>query len=174
MSTYTDLHIRRKENLTILRMPGNSNDGITPQRVILANPENIYSGTFKGKIEASSAKFTSVDIIDSMITGCTIVDATICCDGQVLKITDLTSDISEIKQRSINNELSVISALLSCQNLYDTIDAMSSLVDSELSNLSNDLSTYSNLLCTELSVCVDDRLSNLSTILVDGVDEKLE
>ena len=89
MSTYTDLHIRRKENLTILRMPGNPNDGITSQRVILANPENIYNGTFKGKIEASNAAFTSVDITDSILNGCTLADATICCDEQVIKITEL-------------------------------------------------------------------------------------
>ena len=28
MSTYTDLHTRTKENITILRMPGNKYDGI--------------------------------------------------------------------------------------------------------------------------------------------------
>jgi hypothetical protein len=40
MSTYTDLHNRIKENLTILRKPGSKDDGMSPQKVILVNPEN--------------------------------------------------------------------------------------------------------------------------------------
>lgn len=96
MSTYTDLHIRRKENLTILRMPGDPNDGITPQRVILANPENIYEGTFKGKVETSAADFNNVTLNDALINGGTISNATIYSDGQVITVADLTSNVSDI------------------------------------------------------------------------------
>ena len=59
MSTYTDLHTRIRENLTILRQPGNDDDGMTPQRVIFANPANVYYGTFKGSIDAVSASFSN-------------------------------------------------------------------------------------------------------------------
>lgn len=72
MSTYTDLHTRIKENLTILRMPGNPNDGITGQRVIFANPENIYEGTFKGIVQPSAL------VLDgTTIKNATFVDATL-------------------------------------------------------------------------------------------------
>ena len=96
MSTYTDLHTRRRENLTILRQPGAPEDGITPQRVIFANPENIYEGTFKGKIEAVGVSFTSVDLTDATINGGKIKDATIYSDGREMSIADLTSNVSEI------------------------------------------------------------------------------
>lgn len=77
MSTYTDLHIRRKENLTILRMPGDPNDGITPQRVILANPENIYEGTFKGLIQSTSAIFDNGTFNNCSLIGGVISNAMI-------------------------------------------------------------------------------------------------
>lgn len=68
MATYTDLPIRRKENLTILRMPGHECDGMTGQRVIFTNPENIYEGTFKG-----SATFVSSDISNVNLIGCSVL-----------------------------------------------------------------------------------------------------
>lgn len=95
MSTYTDLHVRRKENLTILRMPGDPNDGITPQRVILANPENIYDGTFRGKVEVSSAEFNNVMLNNATIDGGVISNAMIYSGNQVIDIADLTSNTDE-------------------------------------------------------------------------------
>lgn len=70
MSTYTDLHLRRKENLTILRMPGHPNDGLTPQRVIFANPENIYEGTFKGTMEIGDVVLSNMTMNDSTLSNC--------------------------------------------------------------------------------------------------------
>lgn len=96
MSTYTDLHVRRKENLTILRMPGDPNDGITPQRVILANPENIYDGTFRGKVETSAADFNNVTLNNSTINGGVISNAVIYSNGEQITIADLTAGMSEI------------------------------------------------------------------------------
>ena len=51
MSTYTDLHHRIKDNITVLRRPGHPDDGMTPQLVKLMNPENEYYGTFKGNVD---------------------------------------------------------------------------------------------------------------------------
>ena len=70
MSTYTDLHLRNKENITVLRMPGNPYDGMTSQRVIFANPENIYNGRFVGELSTTSASFNDVTL-----NGCTVLDA---------------------------------------------------------------------------------------------------
>jgi len=72
MSTYTDLHMRRRENLTILRHPGAPEDGITPQRVIFANPENIYEGTFKGRIDATSVDLSAATLTNVKINGAVI------------------------------------------------------------------------------------------------------
>ena len=62
MSTYTKYHVRVKENLSRLRNPGNADDGISPDRVIFSNPENIYYGTFAGSLSASGSEFDNVTI----------------------------------------------------------------------------------------------------------------
>ena len=70
MSTYTDLHLRNKENITVLRMPGNPYDGMTSQRVIFANPENIYNGRFVGEVSTTSASLNN-----AVLNGCTVLDS---------------------------------------------------------------------------------------------------
>lgn len=69
MPTYTDCHIRVRENLTIQRMPGNPCDGITQQRAIFANPENQYYGTFIGDISAGQVSLSNTVIQNAQIAG---------------------------------------------------------------------------------------------------------
>ena len=156
MSTYTDLHTRRRENLTILRQPGAPEDGITPQRVIFANPENIYEGTFKGKIEAVGVSFTSVDLTDVTINGGKIKDATIYSDGREISIAELTLNVSEISGKLDGAIENITSAQISCDSLDKRIndlisgesgvqkisavvvDIVSAAVDNSLSSLSSD------------------------------------
>ena len=102
MSTYTDLHMRRRENLTILRRPGAPDDGITPQRVIFANPENIYEGTFKGRFEAKGVSFTSVDMTDCLIAGGILSDVAFKTGSSEIMLTDLTSNISEAQENILH------------------------------------------------------------------------
>lgn len=73
MSTYTDCHIRVRENLTLQRFPGNPCDGITQQRAIFANPENQYYGTFIGELTATGgALLSNAMIINAQIDGADI------------------------------------------------------------------------------------------------------
>lgn len=69
MSTYTDCHIRVRENLTIQRCPGSPCDGITQQRVIFENPENQYYGTFIGNVSAGQMELSTATIADATIAG---------------------------------------------------------------------------------------------------------
>lgn len=145
MSTYTDLHMRRRENLTVLRKPGSPDDGITPQRVIFANPENIYEGTFKGKIDASGVNLSNVTLTDVTIAGGKIQDATIYSEGRVISIAELTSNVSELSGR--------------VDGAFQKIDSMSSTVDDELSSLS-----------VGIEQNVDGKLSSLSLDFAELAD----
>lgn len=122
MSTYTDLHMRRRENLTILRRPGSAEDGITPQRVIFANPENIYEGTFKGRIDAVSVSLSSVELIDTTINGGVIKDAVIYSDGIAIPVAELMSNVQEISVNLDDAVLSIGNFETSCTNLDSRIN----------------------------------------------------
>ena len=161
MSTYTDLHTRRRENLTILRKPGTPEDGITPQRVIFANPENIYEGTFKGKIEAVGVSFTSVDLTDVTINGGKIKDATIYSDGREMSIVELTSNVSDINGKLDDAIENITSAQISCGEL-----------DKRINDLISGESGVQKISAV-ISVAVDYRLSSLSSELCDSVDYRL-
>ena len=157
MSTYTDLHTRRRENLTILRKPGTPEDGITPQRVIFANPENIYEGTFKGKIEATGVSFTSVDLTDVTINGGKIKDATIYSDGREMSIVELTSNVSDISGKLDDAIKNITSAQISCSNLDKRIN---DLISGE-----SGVENISAVVVDTISDVVDNRLSSLSSEL---------
>ena len=67
MSTYTDLHNKIKENLTVGYSP---DDRITTQKVRFYNEGNEYWGTFKGTLRAEQ-----VDLAGGQLSGVKIVDA---------------------------------------------------------------------------------------------------
>ena len=165
MSTYTDLHTRRRENLTILRQPGAPEDGITPQRVIFANPENIYEGTFKGKIEAVGVSFTSVDLTDATINGGKIKDATIYSDGREMSIADLTSNVSEINGNLNAAIKNITSAQISCEQLSERID---SIISGE-----QGIQKISTTVIDVVSVATESSLSSLSSNISISVDTRL-
>jgi len=75
MSTYTDLHNRIKENVTILRRPGNKDDGMTPQKVQFINPENQFYGTFNGTMNVTGGVLSGLSVVGGTINGATIKDA---------------------------------------------------------------------------------------------------
>lgn len=62
MSTYTDLHNRIKEGVSV-----DSRSRITPQQVKLLNEQNEYWGTFVGKIEATDFKSSGGVIKNAII-----------------------------------------------------------------------------------------------------------
>lgn len=157
MSTYTDLHTRKRENLTILRMPGDPHDGITPQRVIFVNPENIYEGTFKGTL--SGATLVSVDFKDSIFDGGLLKNASISVDEDTIVPLDGLA-------------LSAISTLVSCENIIALIDGDFTSKIEELSTqisgavisiveLSNEVNCVSSELTGSI-IALDSKLSTLS------------
>lgn len=85
MSTYTDQLNRRKENIQVLRFPGNTDDGTTMQRVKFMNPENTYNGKFDGQIFAISGEFSQGKISDTTLHNCSFTDDM----GEELYLSDI-------------------------------------------------------------------------------------
>ena len=160
MSTYTDLHTRRRETLTILRQPGSIDDGLTPQRVIFANPENIYEGTFKGRIDAVDVKLSAVTLTDATINNGTIKDASIYSDGRKVKVSELTSDIAEISGK-VDGAIEEISSTV--------MDALSGEVNNKLNSLSNDINKRIDTRLSTLSGEFDSKLQDMHADLVDEI-----
>lgn len=166
MSTYTDLHTRIRENLTILRRPGSPEDGLTPQRVIFANPENIYEGTFRGNIDAVSASFTTCNLTDCIINGGKIIDATIYSDGQEIPVAELTTNVSELQEELSSTNENVNIALSACNMISIDLTSLSTSVSTLSSSLEqNSISTLAALSsCKELDKRIDDLISGDSGI----------
>ena len=160
MSTYTDLHMCRRENLTILRRPGTAEDGITPQRVIFANPDNIYEGSFKGKIDSTDVKLSSATLTDVTINGGVINEAMIKSDGQVISMSELTSNVSEISNK-LDNAIDVIST--------DVVNAISGAVDASLTALSTAVFEDVNERLDEFEDEVFNEMSAVSSFLSDSI-----
>ena len=160
MSTYTDLHMCRRENLTILRRPGTAEDGITPQRVIFANPDNIYEGSFKGKIDSADVKLSAVTLTDVTINGGTINDAMIKSDGQIISMAELTSNISEISGK-LDGAIEVISA--------SVMDEISTVIDDCISSLSNEIHAEVDSKISTLSDALTSEIANVSSFLSDTI-----
>lgn len=98
MSTYTDLHCRLKENLTILRKPGSKDDGLSPQKVILINPENQFYGSFNGEMNITGGTLSNLDFVGGTVTGTAIKDAKFYNGNEVIDIGAMASNISKNEQ----------------------------------------------------------------------------
>lgn len=68
MSTYTDLHNRVKENVTI-----DYHNRITPQKVKLFNEENEYWGTFQGVISGANSVMSGGSIVSATLSDVSFV-----------------------------------------------------------------------------------------------------
>lgn len=174
MSTYTDQLNRRKENVQILRMPGNVDDGITPQRLKLINPENEYYGKFFGEFSTTSVDLSNVAIYDSKIMKSELHDVTLYSSGRVLDLNDVADELSEIQQHLSDDVDPGISglgkAILSAEK---RLDHGLSCISSELSACSSDISVETkrriNQLSSELSTAHDWLSVSLSTDISVGL-----
>ena len=71
MADYVKYHDRIKENLSRFRNFNDPDkDGISPEKVIFSNDDNIYYGTFKGKLNSNS--FDDIEVSKSALDNCSI------------------------------------------------------------------------------------------------------
>lgn len=134
MSTYTDLHNRIKENLTILRKPGSKDDGMSPQKVILVNPENQFYGTFNGKMNITGGILSGLKIIDSELEGVKLDDASV--DGVSLRELKTTVDVNIQDIEQLQKDKEAISAAHNALSvgLSGVVDNLSVAVNEKLDN----------------------------------------
>lgn len=182
MSTYTDLHNRVKENLTILRKPGSLDDGMTPQRVIFINPENQFYGTFNGTMNVSGGTLSDLTFHGGVIDGATIKDATF-LDGTTPvqigelaaasqehedKISVLEAQVDDLsaKQRTISSSINTLSQDLG-DEIKKQISELQSSSGGDISALSGEISTLSSRLSSIDQLSLD--LGTLSAYSLDHV-----
>ena len=139
MSTYTDLHNRIKENLTILRKPGSKDDGMSPQKVILINPENQFYGTFNGKMNVMEGILSGLKIVNSELDNVKLDGATI--DGVSLSELKDTIDVNTQDIEQLQKDAKHISASHDqlSTGLSSAIDGLSVKLNEKLDNTIEDV-----------------------------------
>ena len=186
MSTYTDLHNRIKENLTILRRPSSLDDGMTPQRVIFINPENQFYGTFNGIMNVSGGTLSDLSFKGGTIDGTTIKDATFLDGSTPVQIGELAAASQEHEEKisSLEEQVDDLSAKqgtisasvdLLRGDLTDTIkkeiESLQSFSSEALSAISDDVKALSNELSSISALSLEiEKLSatNLDHVVFHG------
>ena len=179
MSTYTDLHNRIKENVTILRKPGSKDDGMSPQKVILINPENQFYGTFNGAMNIKGGTLSDLTLAGGTIDGATIKNATFLDGDTPVSIGEIASSVSDHEQRLSQAEadiktISAAHAELSgdlsnaigdlSSNINTKVDAAVSAIEKDISSISGDVNALSGDL-GQLS----GQVETLSARMLNGV-----
>lgn len=182
MSTYTtDIHRRIQENVSIYRCPHDLSDGTTNQRIIFANENNIYNGTFVGDISAQDAILQHATINNSQINGSNIVDSQlsnvnifgnvqISSHSGIIDINEIVDDVMQNKTdiQYVSSEISSNNYDISCIQL--SIGSLCSTIDDKLSTLSTE---FDNKLSTQFDDIEDIISSNVSSIL-DNINGHLQ
>lgn len=156
MSTYTDLHNRIKENLTILRKPGSKDDGMSPQKVILVNPENEFYGTFNGKMNITSGTLSSLKIVDCELENVDLADATV--DDVSLSELKATVDVNTQVIEQLTADAKTISAA------HDTLSAG---LSTAISALGDDVSTKLTKAVDGIKESIGGAVGNVETLSHD-------
>lgn len=179
MSTYTDLHNRIRENLTILRKPGSTDDGMSPQKVILVNPENQFYGTFSGQMNITGGTLSDLALVGGTLNGTTLKDAKFLNGNQVVPIGELAASVSEHEQRI--SVLEVAKDIISDAHdflsvgLSSAIDTLSLSIDTKLDEAVKDIKDGIEGVVSGVGTLSDDlsslsgKVEALSTSMLNGV-----
>lgn len=176
MSTYTDLHNRVKENVTI-----DYHNRITPQKVKLFNEENEYWGTFQGVISGANSVMSGGSIVNTVLSDVTFAGETyipglcgLTIDQLTSTIDTLSTNLNTVMLTSIPNLNTKIETetdnretddSILCGEFVDVSSYVKNVVSSNIVNvvLSNAISSLSTTLTSTISSISDE----LSTDLVD-------
>ena len=132
MSTYTDLHNRVKENITV-----DYNSRITPQEVHLLNENNEFWGTLKGHISAENINIDggtlkNVKLENIELCGSVVLPGDIDIGKITKSISELSTNLQSVK--SDNDEKHI--------KYDDSIDD----INDDISKHYEDIKTLSNSL----------------------------
>ena len=153
MSTYTDLHTRViKENVSILRKPSQEDDGLTMQRVVFANKDNVYFGTFKGPIELSDSQMFNTALIGGKLDGTDITKGNVKYD-----IGDITTE--EIANNQLADEANISSLQIDAASISAAHDTLSTSLSTAISALDINVNRRINEVSADLSAVSADLYS---------------
>ena len=154
MSTYTDLHNRVKENITV-----DYNNRVTPQRVRFFNEQNEYWGTFRGHVSAEN-----INIDGGSLNGVTLNDVILNGSVALPDGIDLHKVLQQVKQ--ISTDLIATAENLDAE-IAERKDALEAEKDVRLSADSYEMSQR-QLKDSGLSVQIDqtnkDLVREISTL----------
>lgn len=187
MSTYTtNVHHRIQENISISRYPHDElSDGITNQRVIFANENNVYNGKFIGTISAEDAILQHATINNSQLNGSNIIDSQlsnvkllgniqISSNEQLIDINELvnnvdtnTNNIKYLSSEISSNDYDISCIQLSVDDIVNGPSGIIAISTNIVTNLENKISNDISTAISGLSNTVDDRLSTQYNDLTD-------
>ena len=131
MSIYINYVVNSRENLSRIRNPGSTDDGVSPERVVFTNPNNIYYGTFAGELSYASAILSNCTIEGATIHNSYLDDVTLKdAHGHIVDIGELVSEVSSAQQAIEQQQLSSITFLSNDYAMSSNINAMSSSINS--------------------------------------------
>lgn len=196
MSTYTDLHNRVKENITI-----DYHNRITPQKVRLFNEENEYWGIFQGIISGANSVMSGGTIANAVLSNVIFEGKTSIPGLEGFSVEELRTILNTL---SNNLDTVMLTSIPLLQNNIDTevdfrdtndsvlcsefpqvstyVKAVSSdIVNNKLSNaisslstnLTNTISSISTELSTDLVTSTQNLCVEISTINID-LDTKID
>lgn len=138
MANYTNYHTRIKENISRSRdFKDYSRDGIVPERVIMANNDNIYYGTFAGALSGDGLEFKGCVIDGAEISNAMMHNVTFSEKGMEPVTTgDIVNGLNEVQKgfERIGDEL---------KDLSKKTNTAISALSTDLNQVSGDLNQVS-------------------------------
>ena len=178
MATYTDLHNRVKENITVCY-----NSRVTPQEVHLLNQNNIYWGTLSGQVSAENISIKGGTIDGVTLKNTTLIGDVTFPDLDGVNVPEIAANIKSLSTSlrdliSFNNEKheefvakdslhdTSIKALsdfvtrldtkkIDSDDVFEEISVISVMFDRKIQDLSDDLSAEIDKLSTKTFETID-------------------
>lgn len=160
MSTYTDLHNRVQESINVDYVTRK-----TPQKVILANKENEYYGTFHGQVDIEN-----IDVNGGTISGVTIQDAVL-SGVQLCAVDGLNIDLGDYVKKDEIDELCTRFDTLERDASQAARDAASALVSARAAF--DGIGTYKDSVESKIDG-IRTEVNNIDTALTNGINQQLE
>ena len=177
MSTYTDLHNRVKENVTV-----DYNNRITTQRVRLFNEQNEYWGTLRGHVSAENinivgGNLSGITLQDTILKGSVALPDGINLHNMLKQVEQLSIDLEQV-DANLNTEIASRKDAIAKESglRLSADDAEQSLRIANVTSLKRDIEQTNTDFKRELStldIVLKHRDDDISSALSNTVDVRI-